>query len=581
MPTVEFEDFSSVFNVKEYGVVGDGVTDDTAAMEIAIEAAAAAGGSAFVPAGVYLINNLAPNSSINLWAKEGTVTFIYNIGNRCIYVQNDVNAGASQAISAASNQVINSDAAVTRLTVSNASAFAKGDVVHLHSQNLFRTGGEYIGGSSKVHSVDTVNNYVYLTDALWYLSEFTTSPLIRKYDRTKTFMISGINFEANGNPYDDTTTTARYSAVEIIAVPYATVQNCGAKSLWRDFVLLRSSPYSIVRDCRAERLVDFVDGSGALVPGYFATSYAADRNTLIMGNYVQEVRHGYTNGSQEGYAYNPNNWMLYGIPAYDDIRDNTFDSCLSAAIDTHEPGWGISIRGNTITNSKRGYADGTGGGNGIAIRAANVLIEGNVIEDCADGIYYVPVDVGRKAKITVKNNTVRRSLTTSSNATCINLSAVDGITAANRPEFFIVENTFENTERGIMIGNAHFPKSQGNTFIGCDRLFDVGIGSSVVSVNDFADFSNSLQTAPYNVMFMRGSAAGVSNAALINFTFIKGPTSNTPAELFSTNVDSGGTYNYYYARNVTQINPSGTTSTVVTEAASTTLAAWTAGAAIV
>ncbi|WP_040261690.1 putative Ig domain-containing protein [Pseudomonas massiliensis] len=46
-----------IFNVKDFGAVGDGVTDDTAAMQAAIDAAAAAGGgTVFVPSGTYIVS---------------------------------------------------------------------------------------------------------------------------------------------------------------------------------------------------------------------------------------------------------------------------------------------------------------------------------------------------------------------------------------------------------------------------------------------------------------------------------------------------------------------------------------------
>ena len=45
----------AVFNVRAYGAVGDGVTDDTAAIQAAIDAAVAAAGDVFFPDGTYLV----------------------------------------------------------------------------------------------------------------------------------------------------------------------------------------------------------------------------------------------------------------------------------------------------------------------------------------------------------------------------------------------------------------------------------------------------------------------------------------------------------------------------------------------
>jgi hypothetical protein len=58
-----------IYNVLDYGAVGDGQTDDTAAIQAAIDAAATAGGTVRIPAGNYALTTVALSSGVTL---EGT-----------------------------------------------------------------------------------------------------------------------------------------------------------------------------------------------------------------------------------------------------------------------------------------------------------------------------------------------------------------------------------------------------------------------------------------------------------------------------------------------------------------------------
>ncbi|MBC7294417.1 MAG: right-handed parallel beta-helix repeat-containing protein, partial [Thermoleophilia bacterium] len=52
----------SVFNVRDFGAKGDGLTDDTLAIQAAIDQAAAAGGSVYIPSGTYVVSKQGSNA---------------------------------------------------------------------------------------------------------------------------------------------------------------------------------------------------------------------------------------------------------------------------------------------------------------------------------------------------------------------------------------------------------------------------------------------------------------------------------------------------------------------------------------
>src|SRR5512139_1289925 len=65
---------ASFFNVRDYGVVGDGQTLDSPAIQSAIDACTAlGGGTVFLPAGQYLTGSLFLHNNISLHLDSGAV----------------------------------------------------------------------------------------------------------------------------------------------------------------------------------------------------------------------------------------------------------------------------------------------------------------------------------------------------------------------------------------------------------------------------------------------------------------------------------------------------------------------------
>jgi hypothetical protein len=88
-----------IISVKDFGAVGDGVTDDTAAIQAAVDAVGAAGGgTVYFPAGTYSVVNGNPSaggwdSQIAIWVKTDNVHLVgAGVGATIIKLANNGNA---------------------------------------------------------------------------------------------------------------------------------------------------------------------------------------------------------------------------------------------------------------------------------------------------------------------------------------------------------------------------------------------------------------------------------------------------------------------------------------------------------
>ena len=69
-----------VFNVKTYGAVGDGITDDTTAVQAALTAVPSTGGTVFFPRGVYLITGVTASNPTRFQGIGGDVRSYSTVG---------------------------------------------------------------------------------------------------------------------------------------------------------------------------------------------------------------------------------------------------------------------------------------------------------------------------------------------------------------------------------------------------------------------------------------------------------------------------------------------------------------------
>lgn len=310
--------------MKGHMFIGDntGATDVTAEMELAIEEAAAAGVPLFVPAGDYLVNNLDPDSSINIYGIPRHTRFLFDLEYQAINSRtcetHQQNSPVQTTVSAVDYVVSDDDKSytsdseyVTRLTVASVTGFSPGDIVRINSDDFEPWGDSRYGEDAVISSI--VGNYVYLNCKLEHHEEYTTSIYLTKYKTDRTFSCRGIDFVANGNWRSNATIRNGDGgfAINIWGFPRANVDDCRFYELWTGGVCFRFCPYYTVTNCEFFHLVNFKTAT---------PDEPFDTNPLTTVNgeaavYVAYTAHGLTTGDHIIIGTNGSETALGGIPA--------------------------------------------------------------------------------------------------------------------------------------------------------------------------------------------------------------------------------------------------------------------------
>ena len=359
-------------NVLRYGAERDGVTDDTRAVQDAVNAAA----TVIIPPGTYLIRNKVDlRSGVSVVGyggptlkTDGTSYIFYGVGR------------------IGSRVALTQDARIGNtwlsLSPSHIPAFGQSDGYALQSdKNPLGHTRHQAGELGLTKSIDTnkVQTLTLVMDDYLVSDNAHAAPVKYLTD----IEISGLKFENTNFDTDPTKRTSQFVYLELVR---------GFKI--SDCVMRKNNSGGIAAFNCLDGLISgniigmLGDGSGVL--GYGVQLGFSSQNISVANNSLFQCRHAVTTGTGSRASKTPN----YGVSRGLAIVGNTVSHCTHAGLDTHADSDGVTITGNTVIGCRIV---------GIHTRSYRTTISGNTISACSGR----GIRVARSARDTAINgNTV-------------------------------------------------------------------------------------------------------------------------------------------------------------------------------
>lgn len=361
-------------NVKNYGAVGDGVANDTTAIQNAHNAAVAAGAALFFPAGNYLTGQINISTGAK-WFGRGKLIQL-NDTDAIIYI----NRSSPEEL--VGNVTANIPIGATSISISGyLGNLAAGDnIIIADDFNYDPNGtstrsGELAEVASVTSSTITLRQKVKGAFRASRIYQTDSGTYIRKVNFISGITIEGLTFEG------------RLSAVApLINAYYVNNARFAGLTCTRagdNFISLKISKSVAVTDFLAENLVDDLANNHN---GYAIHISNAAEGIYVVGGVVNNARHAVTTtGGGKGI---PRNLVISNVVA---------TGCnIAAGIDTHAAGDNVVISGCVVTSCAIG----------ITVRSKNTTVVGNLVRQCITGIRLAETLV---ENCVIKDNTVEDS----------------------------------------------------------------------------------------------------------------------------------------------------------------------------
>jgi parallel beta-helix repeat protein len=456
-------------NVHAFGAVGDGVTDDTAAIQTAITAAGS-GRLTLTKGATYKITD-ALNVSASGLAIQGNGAVIdgSSIATATALSQRfAINVSGSLGAAWA----VDADIAEGSVTVSTTLApnLAAGDLVLLYS-NVEKfpagTGGaNYIGAIHRVRSVDSATQ-ITLFDGAFFSYAAASQARIKKLTPIRNVSIENLTVRMGG-------ANKAHCGIQIIYADRCEIRNCTVYDTEDTGVLIGYAFGGGVYDSEIYNCLSPGDGSSGVSgnTGYGVCAASATRNVQVARNSFRNCRHAVAGGG----AYP----SIATLVTANVVAGNRADSyTYSAALDCHEDCIGWVFDGNHISGN-----NSSTGTQGILVRGSRTRVVNNIINASATyGVYVRNYDSTSSSTGTVISGNV---ITAARSGGIV----VQGLAGSLQNEIVIANNLIQSPQdEGIMLYGTSYAVISGNVIRGVTTSGKSGIrlvGTAATSGNQCA-----------------------------------------------------------------------------------------------